>query len=191
MIIEPFDIANIDKVATMAAKMWGPIIVPSIEFTREVLLNWFYDPKFSLQACDDDGTMHAIAFASMKNDVNISTKWIDDFLVGKSYDERRKVLASTSYLLRTEKDMLSMMDDNSAKFSLLISDKKGFGTPLLERLTQILIESGAKWIYLITDSTCNLQFHTRHGFKKIHEELVVPLCTKEKDYYCLIYRKQI
>lgn len=195
MLIEPFNIANIDIVAAMLAKMWDKDIIKGIkdnhEFSRELVLNLFYDPNLAFQACDDDGTMQAIAFARMKSGVNISEQWIEDFLFGKDDEERKKVLEASDYLLRTEKELLNLMVDGSAKFSFFYSNKKGYGKPVQERLMQELIDSGVKWTYLITDSTCSWQCFPHLGFERVHEELVEQFSTKSIPYYYYIYRKQI
>ena len=109
MIIEPFDIGNIDIVAAILDKMWSKDIFKGIkhsfELSREVVLNMFYDPRLALQACDNDGKMQAVAFARMKNGVNTSVQWVENFLVDKDVDECEKVLEATGYLLRTESDL--------------------------------------------------------------------------------------
>ena len=195
MTIEPFNMKNIDIVATELAKMWGKDIIRGIkhkiEFAREVALNLFFDPELALQACDDDGTIQAIALARMKKDVNISEQWIDDFLVGKDNEERKHVLEATDYLLRTENDLLNLMCEDSAKFSFLISHKRGYAKALQERLIPMLIDRGAQWTYHITDSTCSLQYFDHHGFERVREELVERFSTPTQPYYCYIYRKCI
>ena len=125
MIIKPFDIANIDIAAAILDKMWKKDIFKGIEhsfeLSREVVLNLFYDPQLALQACDDDGKMQALAFARMKNHVNTTDKWVEDFLADKNDDERKKVHEAIAYILRTESEMLNLMSDDSAKFSFLVS----------------------------------------------------------------------
>ena len=195
MIIEPFNMANIDIVATMLAKMWGKDIARgiehSIEFAREVVLNLFLDPQLALQACDDDGTMQAVAFARLKDDVNTSMQWIEDFLADKDDVERKHVLETTSYLLRTEHELLNLMSEDSAKFSFLISYKRGYAKALQERLTPMLIDRGARWTYHITDSTCNWQYFDHHGYERVYEELIERFSTPNQPYYCYMYRKRL
>ncbi len=195
MKIEPFDIANIDIVAAILAKMWGKDIANGIEhcfeFSREVVFNMFFDPQLALQACDDDGTLQAVAFARMKDDINTSEQWVENFLVGKDDEERKKVLEATAYLLRTEQELLDLMSEDSAKFSFLLSYKRGYAKALQERLMQMLIDRGVRWTYHITDSTCSWQYFDHHGFERIHEELVERFSTEEKPYYCYMYRKPI
>lgn len=195
MIIQPFDMANIDIVAAMLDKMWKKDffsnIKHSFELSREVVLNMFYDPQLALQACDDDGTLQAIAFARMKDGVNTSKQWIEDFLVDKDDDERHNVLEATFYLLRTERDLLNVMCDDSAKFSFLVSHKRGYAKALQEKLMPMLIDRGVRWTYHITDSTCSWQYFPRHGFERIHEELVEKFSTPTQPYYCYFFRKRI
>lgn len=195
MIIQPFDMANIDIVAAMLDKMWKKDffsdIEHSFELSREVVLNLFYDPQLALQACDDDGTLQAIAFARMKDGVNTSEQWIEDFLVDKDDEERQNVLEATFYLLRTERDLLNVMCDDSAKFSFLVSHKRGYAKALQEKLMSMLIDRGVRWTYHITDSTCSWQYFPRHGFERIHEELVEKFSTPTQPYYCYFYRKKI
>lgn len=195
MIIQPFDMANIDIVAAMLDKMWKKDffsnIEHSFELSREVVLNMFYDPQLALQACDDDGTLQAIAFARMKDEVNTSEQWIEDFLMDKDDDERHNVLEATFYLLRTERDLLNVMCDDSAKFSFLVSHKRGYAKALQEKLMPMLIDRGVRWTYHITDSTCSWQYFPRHGFERIHEELVEKFSTPTQPYYCYFFRKRI
>lgn len=195
MIIEPFDIGNIDIVAAILDKMWSKDIFKGIkhsfELSREVVLNMFYDPRLALKACDDDGKMQAVAFARMKNGVNTSVQWVANFLVDKDDDEREKVLEATGYLLRTESDLLDVMSEDSAKFSFLISYKRGYAKALQERLMQMLRARGVRWTYHITDSTCTWQYFPSHGFEKVHEELVEPFSNPGNPYYCYIFRKNI
>lgn len=195
MIIEPFDIANIDIVAAILAKMWdndiSREIKHNIEFSREVVLNLFYDPQLALQACDDDGTMQAVAFARMKSDINVSEQWVEDFLADKDDEERKCVLEATAYLLRTERDLLNLMCEDSAKFSFLVSYKRGYAKALQEKLMPMLIDRGTRWTYHITDSTCSWQYFDNHGYERVHEELVERFSTPTKPYYCYMYRKRI
>ena len=195
MIIEPFDIGNIDIVAAILDKMWSKDIFKGIkhsfELSREVVLNMFYDPELALQACDDDGKMQAVAFARMKSGVNTSDQWVENFLVDKDDEEREKVLEATGYLLRTESDLLDIMSEDSAKFSFLVSYKRGYAKALQERLRQMLIERGVRWTYHITDSTCSWQYFPSHGFEKVHKELVERFSTPAQPYYLYMYRKRI
>ena len=195
MLIKPFDMANIDIVVTMLAKMWENDIAHGIEhnteFLREVVLNMFFDPQLALQACDDDGTMQAVAFARMKDGVNVSEQWVEVFLVDKDEEERKYVLEATFYLLRTERDLLNLMGENSAKFSFLVSNKRGYAKALQEKLMQMLIDRGVQWTYHITDSTCSWQYFDNHGYERVHEELVERFSTPNQPYYCYMYRKRI
>jgi hypothetical protein len=195
MIIEPFNMANIDIVAAMLAKMWGKDIAcgieHSIEFAREVVLNLFLDPQLALQVCDDDGTMQAVAFARMKDDVNTSMQWVEDFLADKDDVERKHVLETTSYLLRTEHELLNLMSEDSAKFSFLISYKRGYAKALQEQLMPMLIDRGARWTYHITDSTCSWQYFDHHGYERVYEELIERFSTPNQPYYCYMYRKRL
>ena len=195
MIIEPFDIGNIDIVAAILHKMWSKDIFKGIkhsfELSREVVLNMFLDQELALQACDDDGKMQAVAFARMKSGVNTSDQWIEIFLEDKDDEEREKVLKATGYLLRTESDLLDIMSEDSAKFSFLVSYKRGYAKALQERLRQMLIERGVRWTYHITDSTCSWQYFPNHCFEKVHEELVERFSTPDQPYYLYMYRKRI
>lgn len=195
MIIEPFNMANIDIVAAMLAKMWEKDIASGIEhqieFAREVVLNLFLDPQLALQACDDDGTMQGVAFARMKDDVNISRQWVEDFMAGKDDEERKMVLETTAYLLRTEHELLNLMCDDSAKFSFLISHKRGYAKALQQHLMPLLIARGVRWTYHITDSTCSWHYFDRHGYERVYEELIERFSTPSQPYYCYMYRKRI
>jgi hypothetical protein len=195
MIIEPFDIGNIDIVAAILDNMWSKDIFKGIkhsfELSREVVLNMFFDQELALQACDDDGKMQAVAFARMKYGVNTSDQWVENFLVDKDDEEREKVLEATGYLLRTESDLLDIMSEDSAKFSFLVSYRRGYAKALQERLRQMLIDRGVRWTYHITDSTCSWQYFQSHGFEKVHEELVEQFSTPAQPYYLYIYRKRI
>lgn len=195
MLIQPLDMADIDIVAEMLAKMWEKDIARGIEhiieFSREVVLNMFFDPQLALKACDDDGTLQAVALARMKNEVNISEQWVKDFLATKNDEERKRVIDATAYLLRTERDLLNLMSEDSAKFSFLLSYKHGYANALQEALKRLLIDRGARWTYHITDSTCSWQYFDNHGYERIHEELVKPFSTGNQPYYCYIYRKSI
>ena len=195
MIIEPFNIGNIDIVAAILDKMWSKDIFKGIkhsfELSREVVLNMFFDQELALQACDDDRKMQAVAFARMKNGVNTSDQWVENFLVDKDDEEREKVLEATGYLLRTESDLLDVMSEDSAKFSFLVSYRRGYAKALQERLRQMLSNRGVRWTYHITDSTCSWQYFPSHGFEKVHEELVERFSTPDQPYYLYMYRKRI
>ena len=195
MLIQPFDMADIDIVAEMLAKMWEKDIARGIEhineFSREVVLNMFFDPQLALKACDDNGTLQAVALARMKDEINISEQWVKDFLADKDDEERKHVHETTAYLLRTERDLLNLMSENSAKFSFLLSYKHGYAKALQEEIKQLLIDCGVQWTYHITDSTCSWQYFYKHGYERIHEELVEQFSTPFQPYYCYIYRKRI
>lgn len=187
--------ANIDIVAAILDKMWKKDIFNGIkhsfELSREVVLNMFFDPELALQACDDDGKMQAVAFARMRNEVNTSDQWLENFLKDKDEDECEKMLEAIGYLIRTESDMLDLMSEDSAKFSFLISYKRGYAKALQERLMQMLIDRGVRWTYHITDSTCTWEYFPNHGFEKVHEELIERFSTPAQPYYCYMFRKRI
>lgn len=194
MKIEYFDIKDIDKVAAMAAEVWG-YKERSAEYNRVFCghLSRYscYTPELALQASDDEG-LQAIAFGWLPGDTNDADAWVERNLGALPPDEREGVMRNVDYLKHTDAELQRAMEPGvSAKLAFFISRKPGFGTPLLERLTGLLHDRGAKWLYLWTDSSCSWQYYPRHGYEQIGFGRVPEYSTPDEDYNYMFFRKNI
>jgi N-acetylglutamate synthase-like GNAT family acetyltransferase len=77
------------------------------------------------------------------------------------------------------------------KISFLIAQKRGYGTLLLKRVMKILAERGFENVYLWTDSSCNWQFYSKHGFELVHEEKCERYSTSEEPFASMVFRKRL
>ena len=192
METRPFNPENIDEVVKITTTVWD--FDDSPEFTR-VFSNYlvrynYYSPKYSFQAEDEDG-LQAVAFTWMPGEENDAEKWFQEQLVGVNVEVRGYLLRSASYMKRTDEELLTKMEPNSAKLSFFISRKPGCGTLLLHHLTEKLRQQGIKWLYLWTDTWCNWQYYPRHGFERIGQGHLSEFSSEGDEYYYFLYRKRI
>lgn len=108
-----------------------------------------------------------------------------------SEEERNTLLTNENYLKRIDAEILREMVPNSAKLSFFISRKKGYGTPVLNALIELLRQRGVEWLYLWTDCTCNWQYYVNHGYEKISEGVAPEFSTDKEDYTYYMFRKRI
>lgn len=70
-------------------------------------------------------------------------------------------------------------------------EQKGYGTPVLNALIELLRQRGVEWLYLWTDCTCNWQYYVNHGYEKIGEGVAPEFSTDKEDYTYYMFRKRI
>lgn len=195
MEISLFNPAQIDEVARMAASVWGKEQgVHGVEVARvfcgHLSRYSLYSPELALQAVDED-VLQAIAFAWMPGDTNDADVWVRSQFATLSEEERNTLLTNENYLKRIDAEILREMIPNSAKLSFFISRKKGYGTPVLNALIELLRQRGVEWLYLWTDCTCNWQYYVNHGYEKIGEGVAPEFSTDKEDYTYYLFRKRI
>ena len=149
-----------------------------------------YSSELALQAVDEDG-LQAIAFAWMPGDTNDADVWMRNQFATLSEEERNTLLTNENYLKRIDAEILEKMVPNSAKLSFFISRKKGYGTPVLNALIELLRQRGVEWLYLWTDCACNWQYYVNHGYEKIGEGVAPEFSTDKEDYTYYMFRKRI
>ena len=195
MVIKQFTQDGIDLVAKMAAGVWGKeqgahgAEVASL-FCQHLTRYSLYSADLTLQAEDEDG-LQAIAFAWLPGDTNDAASWLRSQLPNMTGEEQQTLLTNERYLTRTDAQLQSRMLPNSAKLSFFISQKPGYGTPVLNALIERLRERGIEWLYLWTDCTCNWEYYPKHGFEQIGEGTVPEFSTDDEEYVYKMFRKTI
>lgn len=195
MHITTFKPENIDEVARMAAEVWGKdqgAHEPETArlFCQHLSRYSLYSTELALQAEDEEG-LQAIAFAWLPGDVNDADQWLAEHLPLMIEEQRHTLRTNEGYLKRTDAELQSKMQPNSAKLSFFISRKPGFGTPLLEALIDLLRQRGIEWLYLWTDITCNWQYYPKHGYEEIGQGIVPEFSTVGDEYVYRMFRKRI
>ena len=195
MEIGQFNPEQIDEVARMAASIWGKeqgahgAEVARV-FCGHLSRYSLYSSALALQAVDEDG-LQAIAFAWMPGDKNDADVWVRNQFATLSEEERNTLLTNETYLKRIDAEILEKMVPNSAKLSFFISRKKGYGTPVLNALIELLKSRGVEWLYLWTDCTCNWQYYVKHGYEQIGAGVAQEFSTDKEDYTYYMFRKRI
>jgi len=195
MIIKQFTQEGIDLVAKMAAGVWGKeqgahsSEVARI-FCQHLTRYSLYSADLAFQAEDEEG-LQAIAFAWLPGDTNDAASWLRSQLPNMTNEEQQTLLTNERYLTRTDAELQSKMLPNSAKLSFFISQKPGYGTPVLNALIELLRQRGVEWLYLWTDCTCNWQYYVNHGYEKIGEGVAPEFSTDKEDYTYYMFRKRI
>ncbi|MBE6331436.1 MAG: hypothetical protein E7070_03880 [Bacteroidales bacterium] len=195
MIIKQFAHERIDLVAKMAAGVWGKeqgahsSEVARI-FCQHLTRYSLYSADLAFQAEDEDG-LQAIAFAWLPGDTNDAAQWLRNQLPKLTDEEQQTLLTNERYLTRTDAELQSKMVPNSAKLSFFISQKPGYGTPVLNALIERLRERGIEWLYLWTDCTCNWQYYPKHGYEQIGQGIVPEFSTADENYNYMFFRKNI
>ena len=195
MAIKQFTLEGIDLVAKMAAGVWGKeqgahsSEVARI-FCQHLTRYSLYSADLAFQAEDEEG-LQAIAFAWLPGDTNDAASWLRSQLPNMTNEEQQTLLTNERYLTRTDAELQSKMLPNSAKLSFFISQKPGYGTPVLNALIELLRQRGVEWLYLWTDCTCNWQYYVNHGYEKICEGVAPEFSTDKEDYTYYMFRKRI
>ena len=195
MAIKQFTLEGIDLVAKMAAGVWGKeqgahsSEVARI-FCQHLTRYSLYSADLAFQAEDEEG-LQAIAFAWLPGDTNDAASWLRSQLPNMTNEEQQTLLTNERYLTRTDAELQSKMLPNSAKLSFFISQKPGYGTPVLNALIELLRQRGVEWLYLWTDCTCNWQYYVNHGYEKIGEGVAPEVSTDKEDYTYYMFRKRI
>ena len=195
MVIKQFTQEGIDLVAKMAAGVWGKeqgahsSEVARI-FCQHLTRYSLYSADLAFQAEDEEG-LQAIAFAWLPGDTNDAALWLRRQFPNMTKEEQQTLLTNERYLTRTDAELQSKMVANSAKLSFFISQKTGYGTPVLNALTERLRERGIEWLYLWTDCTCNWQYYPKHGYELIGQGIAPEFSTANEDYVYRMYRKRI
>jgi len=195
MAIKQFTLEGIDLVAKMAAGVWGKeqgahsSEVARI-FCQHLTRYSLYSADLAFQAEDEEG-LQAIAFAWLPGDTNDAASWLRSQLPNMTNEEQQTLLTNERYLTRTDAELQSKMLPNSAKLSFFISQKPGYGTPVLNALIELLRQRGVEWLYLWTDCTCNWQYYVNHGYEKIGEGVAPEFSTDKEDYTYYMFRKRI
>ena len=194
MEIKAFYPEDIATLASRVSEVWK--FDQSPEFTKvfcEYLVRSnYYTPHFSLKLVDEEG-LQAIAFACMPGEENDSEAWLQEQLEKLSPETKKYILRSSAYIKRTDEDLLKMMEaqPHAAKLSFFFSRKAGYGSLVLEYLVEKLRQQGVEWLYLWTDSWCNWQYYTHHGFEQIGKGFLPEFSSDEEKYYYYLFRKQI
>ena len=195
MAIKQFTLEGIDLVAKMAAGVWGKeqgahsSEVARI-FCQHLTRYSLYSADLAFQAEDEEG-LQAIAFAWLPGDTNDAASWLRSQLPNMTNEEQQTLLTNERYLTRTDAELQSKMLPNSAKLSFFISQKPGYGSPVLNALIELLRQRGVEWLYLWTDCTCNWQYYVNHGYEKIGEGVAPEFSTDKEDYTYYMFRKRI
>jgi len=195
MIIKQFAHERIDLVAKMAAGVWGKeqgahsSEVARI-FCQHLTRYSLYSADLAFQAEDEEG-LQAIAFAWLPGDTNDAALWLRSQFPNMTKEEQQTLLTNERYLTRTDTELQSKMVPNSAKLSFFISQKSGYGTPVLNALIERLKERGIEWLYLWTDCTCNWQYYPKHGYELIGQGIVPEFSIADKNYNYMFFRKNI
>lgn len=195
MVIKQFTLEGIDLVAKMAAGVWGKeqgahsSEVARI-FCQHLTRYSLYSADLAFQAEDEEG-LQAIAFAWLPGDTNDAALWLRSQFPNRRKEEQQTLLTNECYLTRTDAELQSKMVPNSAKLSFFISQKPGYGTPVLNALIERLRERGIEWLYLWTDCTCNWQYYPKHGYELIGQGIAPEFSTADENYYYMFFRKNI
>lgn len=195
MVIKQFTQDRIGHVAKMAARVWGKeqgahsSEVARI-FCQHLTRYSLYSVDLAFQAEDEDG-LQAIAFAWLPGDTNDAALWLRSQFPNMTKEGQQTLLTNECYLTRTDAELQSKMVPNSAKLSFFISQKPGYGTPVLNVLIERLRVRGIEWLYLWTDCTCNWQYYPKHGYELIGQGIAPEFSTANEDYVYRMYRKRI
>ena len=192
MEIKAFKPEDISELASCVAETWR--VDESPEFTRvfsEYLVRCnYYSPLHSWKVVDEEG-LQAIAFGWMPNEENDSDEWLHGQLEGLSPEVRKYILRSSAYTKRIDTELQKMMGPHDAKLSFFFSRKAGFGHFVLGHLVEELKKQGVEWLYLWTDSWCNWQYYSLHGFEQIVKEIIPEFSDDKEAYYYYLFRKKI
>ena len=124
-------------------------------------------------------------------DLSDAEVWVRNQFATLSEEEWNTLLTNEKYLKRIDAEILEKMVPNAAKLSFFISRKKGYETPVLNALIELLRLRSVEWLYLWTDCTCNWQYYVKHGYEEIGAGVAPEFSTDKEDYVYRMYRKQI
>lgn len=195
MTIKQFIPERIDEVTQMAMEVWGKKqgahdAKAARLFCQHLSRYSLYTTDLAFQAEDEEG-LQGIAFAWLPGDKNDAALWLRSQFPIMTKEEQQTLLTNERYLMRTDAELQSKMVPNSAKLSFFISQKPGYGSPVLNALIERLRERGIEWLYLWTDYNCNWQYYPKHGYEQIGQGIVPEFSTADENYNYMFFRKKI
>lgn len=150
----------------------------------------YYDNEFSYKIVKD-GIIIAFLFGCHKQETNDALDWVAKEMKNKTESEIEIMENSVHYLTKFDNLLSTYMTENDMKVALIISNKRGYGTILLNHFMSICTDRKNEYLYLWTDTTCNHQYYPKQGFEEIMSVENSNLNSKVEDFQTIFYKKRI
>ena len=196
--IQPFDMKNIPLMLEVVVPMCSP---PTWDmafrrfYVENIIRNNYFENElhFQLMERSTDGASQftSMAFFARKNDICKAEDWFN--LEAKKFpqDLQRSTKLGKAYIELMDEKTRAFMKDDDIQLTLYISRKKGCGSKLLNELCDQLRAQGWKNLYLWTDSECNWQWYTDHGYELVSKDVYEPFSSEDEDYLTYIFKKKL
>ena len=201
--IKPFDMKNLPLILDVVVPLWSPP-VGSEEYKRLnvefIVRNNIFDNGYSFELldeteqtslCHDTDSFCAAAFFARKGDKNNASEWFMENADRFPPELKKAARCSEAYIKLMDEKTLELMNNDDIKLSLFVSRKPGYGSLILDTLTEKITSEGWKNIFLWTDIECNWQWYNKHGFELIEEEIYEPFSSEKEAYRTFIYKKRL
>lgn len=150
----------------------------------------YYDNEFSYKIVED-GIIRAILFGCHKQETNDALDWVAKEMKNMTESEIEIMDNQVHYLTKFDNLLSTYMTGNDMKIALIISNKRGYGTILLNHFISICTKRKRDDLYLWTDTTCNHQYYPKQGFGEIMSVENSNPNTKEEGYQTIFYKIRI
>lgn len=191
-MLEEFDEKNIDAIVQRVLPLWH-VDGADEDFNRKyvemIIRTNMHQNHMQFQLCQNQ-QLCAIAFAAQKGDVS-STTWLEKQLSLLGEQERFTFKTGRQYLLMMEEKTFALMSEKDVKLCLFVSLRKGFGSKILDMVTQKLKAAGYQNIYLWTDGECNVQWYFDNQFQLVQQEEYIPFSRPGQPYMTYIFKKSL
>src|SRR5690606_23191029 len=101
------------------------------------------------------------------NEQNDALEWVGQQRKKFTAAERTIMDNQIDYLGKSDDLLATYLTDNDLKIALIISNKRGYGTEILNHFIKESQAKGKDSIYLWTDSSCNHGYYPKWGFEEI------------------------
>ena len=139
----------------------------------------------------EDGIIRAILLGCEKNDKNDALEWVELQTKNLQGSELLIMNNQKDYLVKSDDLLATFLTDNDIKLALFISNKRGYGTKLLNHFMEESQMKGKDKMYLWTDSSCNHHYYPKQGFEEVLSVGNANANIIKEDYRTLFYCKKI
>lgn len=190
--VTPDDLLEITK---LAAECWKDYFAGVSDSLLQaacgmIVRNNYIEPELSFKIIND-GKIVAVVFAGTAVSMSHPEDFYEHQLSILKEDQREWLMTQRAYHKKADKECKKLLDSNTFKLALFMSDSKGCGRVLLNYVTDILRNKGFKRMALWTDTSCSFDYYSSHGFNEQSSIFIPEYSSEQEEYRLFTFTKEI
>lgn len=194
MLIRKFEEKDIPAVSQMIQLFWGGEMEGQSEefqeFVQEYMIR-YHQVNHNYSLCLESKEPQAFILASLPSENSNIDFWCQQQIKTFSAKEQKLAQEYRNYFEQNSHIVKQYMGKEDLLVHLFMSQIKGGGTMLLEKLMETCRQQSLKNLYLWTDTTCNHEYYEYNGFAKMDSWNYVTDIYDPKEVEIMVYRKQV